>query len=34
MHVNKVSHVRTVDLVAKDLCEHIDFLFDFAIEVA
>jgi hypothetical protein len=29
----KVSHVRTIDLVAKDLCEHIDFLFDFAIEV-
>jgi len=33
MHVNKVSHVRTIDLVAKDLGEDIDFLFDVAIEM-
>jgi hypothetical protein len=33
MHVNKVSHVRTIDLVAKDLGEDVDFLFDVAIEM-
>ena len=33
MHVNKVSHVRTIDLVAKDLVEDVDFLFDVAIEM-
>jgi hypothetical protein len=34
MHVNKVSRVRTIDRVAKDLGEDVDFLFDvFAIEM-
>ena len=33
MHVNKVSHVRTIDLVAKDLGEDVDFLFDVVIEM-
>ena len=33
MHVNKVSHVRTIDLVAKDLGEDVDFLFDVALEM-
>jgi hypothetical protein len=33
LHVNKVSHVRTIDLVAKDLGEDVDFLFDVAIEM-
>jgi hypothetical protein len=33
MHVNKVSHVRTIDLVAKDLGEDVHFLFDVAIEM-
>jgi hypothetical protein len=33
MHVNKVSHVRTIDLVAKDLGEDVDFLFDVAMEM-
>jgi hypothetical protein len=33
MHVNKVSRVRTIDLVAKDLGEDVDFLFDVAIEM-
>jgi hypothetical protein len=33
MHVNKVSYVRTIDLVAKDLREDVDFLFDVAIEM-
>ncbi len=27
MHVNKVSRVRTIDRVAKDLGEDVDFLF-------
>ena len=27
------SHVRTIDLVAKDLGEDVDFLFDVAIEM-
>jgi hypothetical protein len=33
MHLNKVSHVRTIDLVAKDLGEDVDFLFDVALEM-
>jgi hypothetical protein len=33
MHVNKVYRVRTIDRVAKDLGEDIDFLFDVAIEM-
>jgi hypothetical protein len=33
MHVNKVSRVRTVDRVATDLGEDVDFLFDVAIEM-
>ena len=33
MHVNKVSHVRTIDLVAKELGEDVDFLFDVALEM-
>jgi len=30
MHVNKVSHVTTIDRVAIDLGESIDFLYDAA----
>jgi hypothetical protein len=33
MHVNKVSHVRTMDLVAKELGEEVDFLFDVALQM-
>jgi hypothetical protein len=33
MHVNKVSHVRTIDRVAKELGEDVDFLFDVATEM-
>jgi len=33
MHVNKVSRVRTIDRVAKDLGEDVEFLFDVAIEM-
>jgi hypothetical protein len=33
VHVNKVSHVRTIDRVAKELGEDVDFLFDVAIEM-
>ena len=33
MHVNKVSHVRTIDLVAEDLGEDVDFLLDVALEM-
>jgi hypothetical protein len=33
MHVNKVSHVRTIDRVAKELGEEVDFLFDVALEM-
>ena len=37
MHVNKVSRVRTIDHVAKDLGEDVgedvDFLFDVAVEM-
>ena len=31
MPVNKVSHVKTIDLVAKDLGENADWLFDVAV---
>jgi hypothetical protein len=33
MHVNKVSRVRTIDRVAKDLGEDVDFLYGVAIEM-
>ena len=33
MHVNKVSRVRTIDRVAKELGDNVDFLFDVAIEM-
>ena len=33
MHVNKVSHVKTINLVAKDLGESEDWLFDVAAEM-
>jgi hypothetical protein len=33
VHVNKVSHVRTIDRVAKELGEDVDFLFEVAIEM-
>ena len=33
MHTNKVSRVRTIDRVAKDLGEDVDFLFDIAMEM-
>ncbi len=33
MHVNKVSHVRTIDRVARDLGEDVDWLFDVALEM-
>ena len=33
MHVNKVSRVRTIDRVANDLGEDVDFLYDIAIEM-
>jgi hypothetical protein len=33
MHVNKVSHVRTINRVAKELAEDVDFLFDVALEM-
>jgi hypothetical protein len=33
MHVNKVSRIGTLDRIAKDLCEDVDFLFDIAIEM-
>ncbi len=33
MHVNKVSHVKTIDLVAKELGENEDWLFDVAAEM-
>jgi hypothetical protein len=33
MHVNKVSRVRTIDRVAKELGEDVNFLFDVAIEM-
>ena len=33
MHVNKVYHVKTIDRVAKELGEDVDWLFDVAIEM-
>jgi hypothetical protein len=33
MHVNKVSHVKTISLVAEDLGENEDWLFDIANEM-
>jgi len=33
IHVNKVSHVSTIDRVAKKLGEDVDFLFDVALEM-
>jgi hypothetical protein len=33
MHVNKVSNVRTINLVAKDLGEDVDWLYDVASEM-
>ena len=33
MHVNKVYRVTTIDRVAKDLGEDVDFLFDVAVEM-
>ena len=33
MHVGRVSRVGTIDRVAKDLGEDVDFLFDVAIEM-
>ena len=33
MHVNKVSHVKTINLVAKELGESEDWLFDVAAEM-
>jgi hypothetical protein len=33
VHVNKVSHVKTINLVAKELGESEDWLFDIAAEM-
>ncbi len=33
MHVNRVSHVRTIDRVANELGEDVEFLFDVALEM-
>jgi hypothetical protein len=33
MHINKVSHVKTINLVAKELGESEDWLFDVATEM-
>jgi hypothetical protein len=33
MHVNKVSHIKTIDLVAKEIGEDIDTLQDVALEM-
>ena len=33
MHVNKVSHVRTIDRVAKELGEDVDWLYHVALEM-
>lgn len=33
MHVNKVSHVKTVDRVAKELGEDVDCLHEVALEM-
>lgn len=33
MHVNKVSHIKTIDLIAKEIGENIDALYDVALEM-
>jgi hypothetical protein len=33
MHVNKVSHVRTIDRIAKEIGEDVDWLYDVALEM-
>jgi hypothetical protein len=33
MHINKVSHVKTIDRVARDLGEDVDLLHDVAFEM-
>ena len=33
MHVNKVSHIKTVDRVAKELGEDVDWLHEVALEM-
>jgi hypothetical protein len=33
MHVNKVSHVKTVDLVARELGEDVDWLHEVALDM-
>jgi hypothetical protein len=33
MHINKVAHVTTIDRVAKDLGESVDWLYDVANEM-
>lgn len=33
MHVNKVSHVKTIERVAKELGEDVDWLHDVALEM-
>jgi hypothetical protein len=33
MHVNKVSHIKTIDLVARELREDIEALHDVALEM-
>ena len=32
MHINKVSHVKTISLVAKELGENEEWLFDISVE--
>jgi hypothetical protein len=33
MHVNKVSRVKTVDCVAKELAEDVDWLYEVALDM-
>ena len=33
MHVNKVSHVKTVDRVARELSENVDLLHEVALDM-
>jgi hypothetical protein len=33
VHVNKISHVKTIDLVARELGEEVDWLHDVALEM-
>jgi len=33
MHVNKVSHIKTIDLVAKELGEEVEWLHEVALEM-